>query len=248
MITWRLSLLCGLANEDVLPAGPGNRTANQQQVFVGIHLDDFQVLRGDLHVAHVTRKMLVLPDARRERTAADAARSAMEHRTVRCVAAGIVPALHAAGKSAALADAGDIHQFAVCEVFHQHAIANLGFVFRFLEAHFLQDLHRSHVGLLEVPGHGLVDALRLDEFHEAELRGVVAVFCLGAALNHNARTRLQNGATHQVAVLGEDLRHAQLDSDNAVDCHVPFLSLAACPPVADIGCVVLNSSLIRASR
>ena len=86
-----------------------------------------------------------------------------------------------------------------------------------------------------MPGHGLVHALRLDEFHEAELRGVVAVFFFRAALHHNARTRLQNGAPNQVAVFGEDLRHAQLDSDNSVDCHflvslfrsLPLLVLAA---------------------
>src|SRR6266481_6321864 len=51
-----------------------------------------------LFLAHVTRKVLVLPDARRERTAADAARRAMMHRTVRRVAAAVVPALDAALK------------------------------------------------------------------------------------------------------------------------------------------------------
>src|SRR5215472_5306414 len=163
--------------------------------------------------------MLVLPHARRKRTAADAAGRAMEHGAVGGVAAGIVPALDAAGKAAALADAGDVNQFAGLKAFHQHTVADFGFVLRFLDADFLQDFHRSHVGFLEVAGKGLVDALWLDEFHEAELRGVIAVLFLGAALHDNAGTRLKNGAAYEAAVFGEDLRHAELDSDNSVDWH-----------------------------
>ena len=70
-----------------------------------------------------------------------------------------------------------------------------------------------------MPGHGFVDALRLDEFHEAELRGFVAVDSRGAALNDHARAGLQDGASNRRAVVLEDLRHPQLDSDNPVDCH-----------------------------
>src|SRR5208282_4179091 len=98
----------GLVDENVCSAWPWHRTANQQQVLVGVHFDHLQILRGDPGIAHVSRKMLVLPHARRERTAANAARSAMEHRTVGGVAAGIVPALHAARESFALADATDV--------------------------------------------------------------------------------------------------------------------------------------------
>src|SRR5262249_49118886 len=92
---------------------------------------------------------------------------------------------------------------------------------------------------LEMPGHGLVDALRLDEFDESELHCFVTVFFLGAPLHDDTRARLQHGATHQGAVVLEDLRHAQLDSDNSVDRHRVFsffrsLSLmrilAACCP------------------
>ena len=86
---------------------------------------------------------------------ADAARSAVEHRTVRRVAAAVVPALHAAGKSLALADAGHIHEFAGLEAVDQHAVADLGFVGGILEAHFAEYAHRRDVGLLEMPGHGL---------------------------------------------------------------------------------------------
>src|SRR3984957_13914347 len=119
--------------------------------------------------------MLVLPNPRRERAATDASRSAMKHRTVGGVSAAIVPALHTAREAFALADAADVHHLARLEIFHQHAVANFGFVFRFLQANFAEDFHWRRAGFLEMSGHGFVDALRLDEFHEAQLRGFVAV-------------------------------------------------------------------------
>src|SRR5258708_39413497 len=134
--------------------------------------------------------MLVLPHARRKRAAADAARRAMEHRAVGCVAAAVVPALDAAGKAFAFTDAADIHQFTGLEIFHQHAIADFGFIFRFVDTHFLQHFHGRRAGFFEVPGHGFVDALRLDEFHQAQLRGFVAVLIHGAALYHHTWPRL----------------------------------------------------------
>src|SRR5713226_1659499 len=146
----------------------------------------------------------------------------MEHRTVRGIAAAVVPALDAAGKAFALGHAADVDKFAGLKIFHQHAIADFGFVLRFLDAHFLQNLHGRHAGFLEVPGHGFVDALRLDEFHEPKLRGFVAVFVHRAALHDNTWPRLQHGAADQRAVVGEDLRHPQFDSDNSVDRHLLF--------------------------
>src|ERR1700688_4506900 len=111
--------------------------------------------------------MLVLPHTRRERTAADAAGRSVEHRTVRRIAAGVVPTLYAASKAFALADAADVDKLASLEILHQHAVADFGFVRRLFDADFLQHLHRGYTGLFVVPGHGLVHALRLDEFHES---------------------------------------------------------------------------------
>src|SRR5208283_78496 len=90
------------------------------------------------------------------------------------------------------------------------------------------NLDGRHVGLLEVPGHCLIHALWLDEFHQAELRGVVAVLFLGAALHHDTGAGLQHGYADEVAVRGEHLGHAQLDSDDSVDCHL-CLSLSSLP-------------------
>src|SRR5215469_724912 len=161
----------GLVDENVRSTWPWHRTTNQQQVLVGIYLNDLQVLGGHTLVAEVTRKMLVLPNTRRKRTAADSARRAMEHRTVRRIPACVVPALHAAREAAAFADARHVDQFASFEAVHKHAIANLGLVLRLRQADFPQNFHGSYVGLLEVPRECLVNALRLHEFHQAQLRG-----------------------------------------------------------------------------
>src|SRR5277367_598644 len=220
----RFLLFARLADKNVRPAWPRHGSLHEQQVFVRIHFHDFQILGRHLRVAHVTRKVLVLPDTRWKRAATDAAWRAVKHRTVRRIAASVVPALHAAGKTLTLADAAYIHKLACREIFHQHAVADFCFVRRLFNTHFLKNLHRRYAGLLEMPGHGFVHALRLDEFHEAELRGFVAVDLLRTALHHYTRARLQDCASNQRSICLEDLRHPQLDSDNPVDRH-RFVSL-----------------------
>src|SRR6266849_8971453 len=100
------------ADKNVRSAWPRHRSPHQQQVFVGVPLHYFQILRCHPHISHVSRKVLVLPNTRRKRTAADAARRTVMHRTVRRIASGVVPALHAALKAFALADAAYINQLA----------------------------------------------------------------------------------------------------------------------------------------
>src|SRR5580658_6489583 len=153
----------------------------------------------------------------------------MEHRTVRALAAAIVPALHAALKALALADAGDVHVFADLETVDQHAIADLRLVFRVLNAHFADVAHRGHARLLVMSGLGLVHALRLHKFNQAQLHRVVAVLVFRAALHHHARAGLQHRARNGRAVIGEDLRHPQLDSQYSVDSHVSrsFLTISS---------------------
>src|SRR5438309_2306122 len=227
----------GLADKNVRSARPRHRSPHQQQVLVSVYLHDFQVLCGHLDVSHVTWKVLILPNTRRKRTASDATRSAMMHRAVRRIASGIVPALHAALKTLTLAHAAHVHEFASLEVLHEHPVADLRLVLRFLDAHFVQHLHGRNAGLLEVPSHGLVHALRFDEFYEPQLRGLVSVRLLRAALYHYARPRLKDGAPHERAVVDENLRHPQLDSDNSVDRHFPRLSFAACSKVLAASCL-----------
>src|SRR5262245_14252084 len=71
---------------------------------------------------------------------------------------------------------------------------------------------RRQVALLELPEHGLREALLLVRA-EAELERGVAVGLAGADLGHHARARLDHGHGHDVALLVEELRHADLSSD-----------------------------------
>ncbi len=207
-----------------VPLGPGTDPFTSSRFSSVSTFTTFQILCRHLRISHVTRKVHILPDTRRKRTAADAARRAVKHRTVRRIAARVMPALHAARKALALADTAHIHKLARREILHQHAVADFCFVRRLFDAHFLKHFHRRHTGLLEMPGHGLVHALWLDEFHEAQLRCFVAVDLLCTALHDHARPRLQHRASDKSSIRLEDLRHPQLDSDNPVDRH-RFVSL-----------------------
>ena len=158
----------------------------------------------------------------------------MKHRTVRGIAARVVPALYATSKSFALANAADVHQLARLETVHQHPVADFGFVLRFAffgleHAHFAHHFHRRNIGFLKMTGQRFIHTLRFDEFHQSQLRRFVSVFLLGTHLHHNAWTSLQYRAADQIAVFGKNLRHAQFNSDNSFDRHVP-LSLSRSLP------------------
>ena len=171
----------------------------------------------------------------------------MKHRTVSRVAAGVVPALHASGKTFAFADSADVHEFAGLKTVHEHAVANFRLVFRFPKTNFPHNLQRGDIRLLKVSGQRFCYPLRLDEFNEAQLRCVVAILFFCPALHNDAWASLQNRAADQIAVFGKNLRHAQFDSDNSFDRHVPLFSLAACSSwfqeLTGIGCVLLEIQL-----
>src|SRR5260370_23020197 len=115
--------------------------------------------------------MLVLPHSRRKRAAADAARRAVKHRAVRCVATAVMPPFHAARKALALAHAAYIHEFAGLEILDQHAVADLRLILRLFDAYFLQHLHRRRPPLLVVPPHIFVHYLRLAKIYNALFLG-----------------------------------------------------------------------------
>src|SRR5580704_2844610 len=118
-----------------------------------------------------------------------------------------MPALYAALKSLTLADAGNVHKLADLKVIHQHAVAGLGFVLGIFDAKFAEIPKRSYAGLFEMTRSSLVHALRLDEFHQTQLHGIVAIFISSPPLNDHTRTRLQNGARNGGAVFSKHLRH-----------------------------------------
>src|SRR5256886_1719157 len=163
-----------LADENVRSARPRHRSPHQQQVFVGVHLHNLQILRRYPDVPHVTWKVLIVPNARGKGTAADASPRGVMHRAMRRIAAAVMPALYDALKTLALADTADVDEFAGLEVLHQHAVADFRLVLRFFDPHFMENLHWREVGVLDASGHGIVHALRLDELHEFFLKQMAA--------------------------------------------------------------------------
>src|ERR1700674_3214140 len=123
--------------------------------------------------------MLAGPNSRWKRTPADAPRRTMVHGSMRGVASAEVPSLDRAGKTLALADAGNVHQLAGLKAIHQNAVAGLGLIGGVIQAHFAQTPHGRGIRLLEMPQHRLCDALRFDKFPQAQLRGVVAILLFG---------------------------------------------------------------------
>src|SRR5207302_6852567 len=187
--------------------------------FFAIHLHHAQILDGLALMTHVSRKMLPRPHPRREGTGANASRRAMEHGTVGSIATTVMPALDAALKSLALTHAGNVHEFARRKAVHEHAVADFGVIARLFQTDLAQHAHRREVGLFEMAGHGLRDALWLHEFDQTQLHRVVAVGLLTAALHDDTRSRLQHRAGHGRAIVGKHPRHAQLDSDNSLHSH-----------------------------
>src|SRR5580658_5995985 len=217
---FRLQMRLGLTNKNVTALRSRYCAAHQQQVLLGIHFHHPQILGSLALVPHVPGKMLPLPHTRGKRARSDPARRSVKHRSVARVAAAEMPALHAALKSLALAHAGDVHQLAHFKTFHQHAIPELHFILRIVQTNLLQITQRRHIRLLEMSSARLVHPLRLDEFHQAQLHRFVSVRSLRAPLHHHARPGLQDSARNCRAVVRENLRHPQLDSQYAVDCHL----------------------------
>jgi hypothetical protein len=73
-----------------------------------------------------------------------------------------------------------------------------------------ENLRRRHIGLLEMAGVGLVEALDLDHFVETDLDCVVAFLIGGFFLDHVARTGFYDRDGNDVPVFIKYLRHAEL--------------------------------------
>src|SRR5438876_845977 len=73
-----------------------------------------------------------------------------------------------------------------------------------------------HPGLGEVAGHRLGDPARVD-LAVTELHGGIAVGVRGAHRGHHARTRLHDRDRDDLPVVAEDLGHAELGAQNALD-------------------------------
>ena len=102
-------MLLGFANDHVIALRAGNRAVDQQQVVRFAHLDDFQILRGALDLAHVTGHPHAAHDRAGEQTLTDCAGATMPaFGTVRGITTAEIMALHDTFKAAAFGHADGI--------------------------------------------------------------------------------------------------------------------------------------------
>jgi len=137
---------------------------------------------------------------------------------------GKVVALHDAGEAAALGDTHHIDLlFELEDVAGAHGAARgVAGQIGFGEADLAHEALGLDAGLLEVTHLGLGDAAGLLHI-EAQLDGGVAISAFGALeLEDAVGAGLDDGAGDDVAVVGEDLGHADLAAEQSrtVVCHV----------------------------
>src|ERR1043166_7593003 len=104
-----------LENVDEAVRRAGDRTPDEQNVLLGVHTGDHEILDGERLAAHATRQPLALDDARRIGRRADRARLATHRRAVRRRAGREAVALEHARESATLRHALDVDVLALLE-------------------------------------------------------------------------------------------------------------------------------------
>src|SRR6185369_4564811 len=173
----------GFTDNDVIAFRARDRAFDQQKVFRFAHLDDFQVLRRALHLAHVTGHAQSALHRTGKQALADGAAAAMPaFGTVRGVTTLETMAFDNAFETAALHDADGIDEIAGSEQRRADDVAGFDFLREIAE--FLDAFDRGAVLLLDVAEERFGDA-RFFLVVETELDGVVTVFTgLGFDLQH----------------------------------------------------------------
>src|SRR3954453_16639407 len=192
-------------------ARPGGRAADEQQVVVHADVDDGQAALGDALGAHVARAANALEHARGRGARADRARRAHVVRAVARGPAAELVALDRALEALALADAGDLDLLAGRERVGGDGVAALELAGPVAELG--EVLRRRRVGLAQVAELGLGQVLLLDRA-ERELDGLVAVALDRADARDRTGARLEHGDALDVALVREDLGHAELASED----------------------------------
>ncbi len=219
--------------------------SKEEQTAFRVCLDDLEVQRGDLLVAHVARHAETLEHAPGERARTDRARCTVV--LVVAVAGALaveVVALHAARETLAAADRGDVDLLAGSEGVRADLLADLETVDG-LEPQLDDATARLHVG------GGEVTRLRLRELLSllasvGDLQCVVPVTVVGLHLYDSCRLDAQHGDGDDALVLPPHLCHADLFADDRFLCHgvSRFASSRKCSAgcgangALDLGCAV----------
>src|SRR5690349_5224016 len=237
--------LCLLAHDHDAARLSGDRTADVDQIALGVDFLDTEVRLRVARVAVVSRHFLALDDARGVGAGSDRARTTVLRVAVRVRTTADAVALHDALKAATLRRAGDLDRVADLEDVDLHDVADavrrnldLG-VARLVEPHAAQHARRriktSLLGMANGRERGamslgiLLLALRgittQPRRAESELDRRVAV--LGFVRHGEDRIRfgLDDRDRNLLALLVEDLGHAQLLTD---DTNHEILMLSHC--------------------
>src|SRR4051794_12285514 len=158
----------GEAHDHEAVASARNCAADVEQVVLGVHFRDAEILDGDLIAAHTASHTHALHDARWKCRGADRAGCAMEHRAVRGPASGEVMTLHHALEAFALRLADDVDRVARLEDVDLHAVSDVGVA---VVTKLDERPHRRDPCFLEVSARRAGDAAGWGLFHPTRPRG-----------------------------------------------------------------------------
>src|SRR5579862_1910744 len=204
-----------------------NAAFHHQQVVVFIDAQHTQVANRYALIAKVPRHPHAFEHARWECRRSDRPGD-LEHRTMRLRTAAEMMPLHYARETPAFADADDIHKALAVENVDQDTLADFqavglsaffGLFFDF-ERNFAEELHRWEIVFGKVALHRLGEFLFFHELDQSDLGRLISVASRGLVLRDHARTGLQHGRRADFALRIEQLRHADLFSENSCYlCH-----------------------------
>src|SRR5581483_2401595 len=208
-------------DEPVLRAG--DRALHEQQVLVGVDVEHGEAELRDALAAHAAGHLDALEDARRCCGGTDRARLADVVRAVRARAGAEVVPLDRALKALADADARDLDLVAGLERRHRDRLAFDRAVNAAAELD--EPSVRADAELREMTELRFRE-LALGDGVERELHGVVAVDIVRLHLHDRARAGLDHrDGRHRARLRIEDLRHAELASENAFG-HQSLISMS----------------------
>jgi hypothetical protein len=223
-----VGVLHGGADEHDPTVGTGDGAADQDEVALGVDLDDLEVLHGDALATHAAGHAHATEGASRRRAGADGARvTVLLLHTVAVAHAGEVVALHDTGVALAAARAGDVDEVTRAEGRDGDRRAELGELVAVGHAELGDRTRGLDPGLAEVAGERTGRALRRAI---GDLDGGVAVRLGRLDLRHRVRGRVHDGDGDDPSLVVEHLGHAELGPEDPSGAHVVDLLLRRAAP------------------
>jgi hypothetical protein len=205
-------VLHGAADEDDAAVRAGDRATDQDEVALGVDLDDLEVLHGDALATHAAGHARPAEGAARRRAGADGSRVAVLLLDAVSVAhAGEVVALHDTGVALAAAGARHVDEVTGAERRDGDRRAELGELVAVGHAQLGDRARGLDARLAQVAGERTGRPLR---GAIGDLDGRVAVRLGGLDLRHRVGRRVHDGDGDDASLLVEHLGHAELGPED----------------------------------